>query len=309
MGTHHHHHGGHARVDGGEKRLLFSIVLNLFIAVVQFAGGLLSGSLALLSDALHNATDASSLGVSYGARRISRRKATSNKTFGYRRAEIIGAFINLIVLTLIGFYLIIEAVERFFDPRAIDSTVMIAIALASVAVNVLTGAILYRDAQESLNVRSAFLHILTDAVSSAAIVLGGLLILWLGALWIDPLLTALIALYILYHSYGLLRETVDILMESVPADVDVEEVRAAIQKEAPVQEVHHLHVWRLDDRHTALEAHVVIDEDDLMAMEAIKGAIKARLSSSFGIEHSTLEFEVAPCQHPQAGRCYVQTAG
>lgn len=293
------------RASGGEKRLLFSIVLNLFIAVVQFIGGILSGSLALLSDALHNATDASSLGVSYGARRISRRGATSHKTFGYRRAEIIGAFINLIVLVLIGLYLIIEAVERFFDPRVIDGTLMIVIALVSVVANVVVGVILHRDAQESLNIRSAYLHIVTDAASSAAIVLGGFLILWLGFVWIDPLLTVLIALYILYHSYDMLRETVDILMESAPTDIDVEEVRAAIQAEAHVLDVHHLHVWRLDDRHTALEAHVVIDEDDLLKMERIKQAIKARLVD-FGIEHSTLEFETIPCEHPPAaGRCYV----
>ena len=176
MGHQHHHH--HIEVRGSERRLAISIVLNLVISVAEVVGGLLSGSLALLSDALHNFSDTASLCISLSARRIGRREATSVKTFGYKRAEIIGAFVNLVTLVLIALYLIKEAVERFFNPQPIDGTIMLVVAVIGLAANVATAVLLFRDAKESLNIRSTFLHIITDAVSSVGVVLGGVLILY-----------------------------------------------------------------------------------------------------------------------------------
>ncbi len=296
MGHQHHHH--HIEVRGSERRLAISIVLNLVISVAEVVGGLLSGSLALLSDALHNFSDTASLCISLIARRIGRREATSVKTFGYKRAEIIGAFVNLVTLVLIALYLIKEAVERFFNPQPIDGTIMLVVAVIGLAANVATAVLLFRDARESLNIRSTFLHIITDAVSSVGVVFGGVLILYYEVYLVDPILTLLISLYILYHSYEMLRETVDILMEGVPKNIDLVQLVAEVETLDRVLGMHHLHVWQFDEKTVALEAHIVIDETDLEHMEAMKHAIKHTLGEVFHIHHSTLEFEFAPCHDP-----------
>lgn len=301
----HAHHGHPPGPEGGGRRLLLSIALNLLITVAEFVGGILSGSLALLSDALHNFSDTTSLGISYGARRIAQREANQRKTFGYRRAEIVGAFINLITLVLIALYLMKEAVERFFEPQPIDGAVMLVVALIGLAANVATAFLLFRDARDNLNIQSAFLHIVSDAVSSVGVVVGGLLILEFGFYFVDPLLTLAISLYILYHSYGMLRRTVDILMESTPRGFDTDRLKQAVRALDGVVDLHHLHVWQLDEAHTALEAHIVIEKGDLEQMEEIKGEIKGLLGRSFHISHSTLEFEFVPCG-PAGAHCYEQ---
>lgn len=302
--SHGHHHGhAHGTAEGGEKRLLFSIVLNLLITAAEVVGGLLSGSLALLSDALHNASDTISLGVSYAARRISRRAANTQKTFGYRRAEVVGAFINLITLVLVALYLIVEAVERFLDPQPVNGSVMFVVALIGLSANAVTAVLLFRDSKSSLNMRSAFVHILSDAFSSVGVVIGSLLILWYDVYLADPIITLAISVYILFHAYGMLRQTINILMEGAPHGLDLDDVVEAMQATERVLDVHHLHVWQLGEATRALEAHVVIDEDNLGQMEAIKRDLKELLHEQFHIEHSTLEFELIPCStlsHP----CY-----
>ena len=303
MGHHHHPHS-EADTAGSERRLIWSIALNLLITVAEVIGGVLSGSLALLSDALHNFSDTASLGISLAARRIGRRAATSNKTFGYKRAEIIGAFVNLVTLVLIALFLIKEAVERFLNPQPIDGTIMLVVATIGLRANVLTALLLFRDVKGSLNIRSAFLHIVSDAVSSVGVVLGGVLIVQFQIYIVDPILTALIALYILYHSYEMLRETTDILMESVPKNIDLDEVVAEVEAVDRVLGAHHVHVWQFDEQNVALEAHVVIDKDDLEHMEAVKHAIKDRLGTRFHIHHTTLEFEFIPCHDHDDARCY-----
>lgn len=302
MAHHHgHSHHGHAHGrPGGEKRLGWSIALNLLITIAEVVGGLLSGSLALLSDALHNLSDTASLGISLVARRMAGRAATSAKTFGYRRAEIIGAFVNLITLVLIALLLIKEAVERLLEPQPIDGLTMLVVAVIGLLANVLTAVLLYRDAKESLNIRSAFLHIIADAVSSVGVVLGGLLIIFYDVHIVDALLTVAISVYILWHSYGMLRETVDILMEGTPKDLDVAHLIASVQAIDHVLDMHHLHVWQLDENHAALEAHIVIDKTQMERMESIKQEIKAELADHFGISHSTLEFEFVPCDESDA---------
>jgi cobalt-zinc-cadmium efflux system protein len=309
MAHHHHHHHHPAAPENGKKgdfRLLMTIFLNLLITVAEVVGGVLSGSLALLSDALHNFSDTASLGISYAARRISRQDANKRKTFGYRRAEIIGAFFNLVTLVLVAFYLIKEGAERLLSPVPIDGAVMLWVAVVGLAANLLTALLLWRDAAGSLNIRSAFLHIVTDAVSSVGVVLGGVLVLLYDFYLIDPILTIGLSLYILYHSYKMLRETVDILMESAPSHLDLNRITRDIQRIDRVRNMHHLHVWQLDESNTALEAHIVIDKDDLERMEAIKHTIKAELAHHFGITHTTLEFEFIPCDPPAEPHCYEQ---
>ncbi len=298
MSDHHHHDLPHSDRAGGGARLGFSIALNLIITIAEVVGGLISGSLALLSDALHNFSDTSSLAIAYAARRYAKRAPDRLKTFGYKRAEIIGAFVNLITLVLIALFLIKEGVSRMLDPQPIDGPVMLVVAVIGLLANVGTALLLWRDARHSLNIKSAFLHIITDAVSSVGVVLGGLLILWYDVYLVDPILTLGISVYILFHSYRMLRRTVDILMEATPPDLDLDAVLRAVEALDHVIDMHHLHVWQLDDEHAALEAHIAIEKGDLERMEEIKEAVKRLLAERFHIAHSTLEFEFVPCDQP-----------
>ncbi len=287
-----------------EGRLIASILLNLLITVAEVVGGILSGSLALLSDALHNFSDTASLGISLVARRMSKRRPDRRKTFGYRRAEIVGAFVNLVTLVLIALYLIKEAVERFLDPQPIDASIMLIVAVIGLLANIATAALLYRDARGSLNIRSAFLHVVADALSSVGVVGAGLLILLYDLTFVDPLVTLAVAGYMLYYSYHMLQQTVDILMESTPPGLVLADVVGEVQAQSGVLDMHHVHVWRLDESHTALEAHIVIDEEEMYRMEVIKNAVKDALESRFSISHSTLEFEFVPCADEVHDDCF-----
>ncbi len=292
--TPHDHQG--RRKDTTEGRLWISIFLNLAITVAELIGGLLSNSLALLSDALHNFGDTASLGISLIARKISGRDANIDKTFGYRRAEIVGAFINLIILVLVSLYLINEGIQRFFNPSPINGKIMFAVAFIGLLGNFITAFLLHAKSSENLNIRSAYLHILTDGLSSIGVIIGGYLILRYRLFVVDTILTIVLGLYILWHSYRMLRQTVDILMESTPKEVNLHKVTEAMQALPRVQDIHHLHVWRLDEKQICLESHVVIEESDLQAMEEIKKKLKKLLKEQFGITHTTLEFEFEPCE-------------
>lgn len=306
MGKRHSHHHGHHHHHGDgqtEGRLWISIFLNLTITVAEFVGGIISGSLALLSDALHNLNDTSSLGISLVARKVSKKKANKDKTFGYKRAEIIGAFINLITLVIIALFLIKEGVERFYNPQPIDGLVMFIVAIIGLLGNVITAVLLHRSSKESINIKSAYVHIMSDALSSVGVIIAGWLILQYQLYIVDTILTLIIAGYILWQSYYMLRDTIDILMESTPAEIDHQEVMLAMQQVTGVLDIHHLHVWRLDEDNILLESHVVIDENDMSKMENIKSSLKQLLNTSFGIHHSTLEFEFEPCEEHAAKPC------
>lgn len=294
MSHKHHHH--HPEVNESTIfRLWISIILNLIITIAEIIGGLLSNSLALLSDAVHNLSDTASLGITLVAKKIAKRGSNAEKTFGYKRAEIIGAFINLITLVLIALFLIKEGFERFLNPQEINGFMMLWVSVVGLLGNVITAVLLYRDSKSSLNMRSAFIHILSDGLSSVAVIIGGWLVYKYQWYIIDPILTLLIGAYILWHSYHMLRETINILMEAKPEDIDSKELVTAMKAVPNVCDVHHLHVWQLDEHNILLESHVVIEEQDLRKMEEIKSALKEMLFHDFGIQHSTLEFEFEPC--------------
>lgn len=296
----HHHHHGEGQTEG---RLWISIILNFIITVAEFVGGIISGSLALLSDALHNLNDTVSLVISLIARKISKKEANREKTFGYKRAEIIGAFINLITLVIIALFLIKEGVERFYNPQPIDGMVMFIVAIIGLLGNVITAVLLYRSSKENLNIRSAYIHIMSDAFSSVGVIIAGFLIIQYKVYVIDTILTLIIAGYILWHSYYMLRKTTNILMESTPTNIEIPDVQQAMTEIRGVLDIHHLHVWRLDEKNILLESHVVIDEDNMPQMETIKSSIKSLLSSNFDIHHSTLEFEFEPCDEHAESPC------
>ncbi|MGD8427877.1 MAG: cation diffusion facilitator family transporter [Balneolaceae bacterium] len=297
---HGHHHHGEGQTEG---RLWISIFLNLTITVAEFIGGLISGSLSLLSDALHNLNDTASLGISLAAKKISKKEADRDKTFGYQRAEIIGAFINLITLFIIALFLIKEGIERFYYPQPIDGLVMFVVAIIGLLGNVITAALLHRSSKENINLKSAYIHILSDALSSVGVILAGILILRYQVYIIDTILTLVIAGYILWQSYLMLRKTINILMESTPADVELSSIQKAMSTVRGVMDIHHLHVWRLDEHNILLESHVVIDEDNLKQMETIKASLKELLATQFDIHHSTLEFEFQPCEEDAKSPC------
>ncbi|HAW81615.1 MAG TPA: cation transporter [Balneola sp.] len=291
----HHHHHHHNFNDSSTLKLWISIFLNLAITIAEFVGGILSNSLALLSDAVHNLNDTLSLAISLVARKISKKGANNDKTFGYKRAEIIGAFINLITLVLVALFLIKEGVERFFDPQPIDGFTMFWVAIVGLLGNFITAALLFKDSKDNLNLKSAYIHILSDGLSSVGVIIGGWLILKYEWYIVDTFLTVGIGAYILWHSYHMLQETTDILMQSTPEQINLPELTSRIEKIHKVQEVHHVHVWRLDENEIMMESHIVVDEEDINEMEVIKKEIKTLLHDDFGIHHSTLEFECQPC--------------
>lgn len=301
--SHSHYHGHHHSGDQTEGRLWISIFLNLAITLAEFVGGIISGSLSLLSDAVHNLNDTASLGISLVARKVSKKKATKRKTFGYKRAEIIGAFINLITLVIIALFLIKEGVERFYNPQPIDGMVMFVVAIIGLLGNVITAVLLYRSSKENINIKSAYVHIMSDALSSVGVIIAGWLILKYQLYIVDTILTILIAGYILVQSYYMLRKTIDILMESTPTGIKMDEVTEAMQQIDGVLDIHHLHIWRLDEDNILLESHVVIDENDMANMERIKASLKELLNASFDIHHSTLEFEFEPCEDYAESPC------
>lgn len=290
---HHHHHHGH---DHGTTKLSWAVAVNMLLTAVQIVAGVLSGSLALVADALHNLSDAISLVIALVARKIGLKGADNSNTFGYKRAESVGALVNISTLFILGFYLGVEAVYRFFDPQPVQGWVMIAVASVAIVVNSLTAVLTFAMAKESINIKAAFVHNLIDALASVAVVGGGIAILYTGWLWIDPALTLLIGAYALWHGAKMIPDVLRILMQGVPAHMDVPAVLAAMGKVDKVKDVHHLHLWQLDEHKVHLEAHIMVNQADLAAMSAIKKAIKAMLHEQFHITHVTLEFEV-PGEH------------
>jgi cobalt-zinc-cadmium efflux system protein len=292
MGHDHNHSHGTENVSDGV--LLWTVIVNLGLSVFEFVAGAISGSVALMADALHNTNDAAALLIAYIARKISRKGADEQYTFGYRRAELIGAMIQLTALILVGLYLVYEAVRRFFDPEPLLGGWIMAAAGVALVVDVITAWLLWSMSKGSLNVKAAFLHNLTDAGASVAVLLGGAAIYWLDWTWVDPVLTLVIAGYILFMSFGMLKKTSRILMEGTPTNLSVDEIKEALQNLDGIENVHHIHVWELDEHHRALEAHVVIGEAcSIEELESLKATVKTCLGKHFSIHHSTLEFESA----------------
>ncbi len=305
--AHSHNHNHHHLTEGSDQtigRLWLSIGLNLLITLAEVVGGILSNSLSLLSDALHNLSDTASLGISLGARKISRWSPDQDKTFGYNRAEIVGAFINLVTLVLVGLYLIYEGIMRFLHPEPVNGLVMLVVAVIGLIGNFGTVGLLYKSSKGNLNIKSTFIHILSDGLSSVGVIIGGFLILKYHLYIVDTILTILIAVYILGHSYHMLRETINILMESTPGDINIDEMIGEVTKLPEVLDIHHIHIWRLDENQINMEGHILIPPDKLKDLEEIKNRIKNLLLEKFGISHSTLEFELNPCSDPNDQPCH-----
>lgn len=288
---HQHHQHSHPVISG--KNLLITILLNIGITLAQIIGGFVSGSLSLLSDAMHNFTDVLALIISYVANRLSHKKKQDlHKTFGYKRAEIIAAFVNAATLIIIAVLLIIEAIKRFQEPREIASGMVIWLAILGIAGNGLGVLFLKKDADSNMNMRSAYLHLLTDMLASVAVLIGGLLMKLYQIYWVDPVLTIIISVYLIYVSWRLFIDSLKILMLFAPQNIHIEDIEKEVLQLPYIRNIHHVHIWQLNDRDTHFEAHIEFTKDiSLSDFDAICEKIEHLLSGKFAINHVTLQPE------------------
>jgi len=284
MEHHHHEHTG--------RNLAITVLLNGIITVGQFAGGIISGSLALISDALHNLSDVISVVLAWVAHRIGLKPQTSKSTFGYKRAEILAAFINAVSLIAVSVFLIFEAVKRFIDPREVDFKWMLGLGILGLLANGLSVFILHDNKEENLNIKAAYLHLIGDAMTSVAVILGALCIWLFKVYWIDPLVTVLISIYIFVHTFKILKESVGILMQFAPSEIDQDEVVSVLLEVQEIKSVHHIHLWQLSDHKFYFEAHLVLS-DNIQISETSNITLKAKqlLNSRFEITHTTFQYE------------------
>ena len=290
MATTDNHPHDHKDLKG--RNLLITIVLNIVITVSQVIGGLLSGSLSLLSDALHNFSDVTSLIISYVADRYSKKEASFDKTFGYKRAEIIAAFVNAATLLLVAVYLIYEAIRRFINPQEIESSLVIWLALLGIVANGFSVLLLHKDSKENMNMRSAYIHLFTDMSASVAVLIGGLLMNYFGWFWVDSLLTVLIALYLLVVGIDLLKNSFNVLMLFTPKDIKLERITKKIITISEVKSIHHIHVWQLNEQERHLEAHMEFSKNlSLSEFDEILEKVKKILFDDFGINHVNIQPE------------------
>jgi len=294
MGHNHKHHHLQDSSDLSGQKIFWVTFLNVAITITEVLGGLFSGSLALLSDSLHNLSDTISIVLSFAANKISSRPRSTSKTFGYKRAEILAAFINSAVLLGISLWLILEAWHRFQNPEVIDGTLMLIVATIGLVANLLSVFLLENDSRKNMNIKSSYLHLISDTVSSFGVILGGIAIKLWGISWIDPLITLLISLYIIRETWSILKKSTDIFMQGSPK-LDYERIKEDVEKLDGVKNIHHIHCWMLNESTLLLEAHVDMDDMLLSRAESIYCSIEHILKEHYGISHVTLQAEVNFC--------------
>lgn len=294
----HEEHGHSHDISGlSRKKIFWVTLLNATITITEIIGGIVSGSLSLLSDAMHNFSDTLSIVISYVANRIGSKPKDEKKTFGYKRAEILAAFINSLVLTVISVFLIYEAIERFLNPQGIETGVMLIVALIGLLANLFSVILLQKDSKKSMNIKSSYLHMLSDTLSSVGVILGGLLIRFWNITWVDPLITALIALYIFKEAIEILKESINILMQSSP-DLDYMAIIKEVEVMEHVNNMHHVHAWRMDEENIFFEAHIDIEDMTLSNAQGILQTIEELLLDHYHIHHVTLQIETNQCCEP-----------
>ncbi|MDD2245573.1 MAG: cation diffusion facilitator family transporter [Proteiniphilum sp.] len=298
MHTHsEHHHTHHHHTDQVRgKKMLWATLLNFSITIVQFIGGIVSNSLSLISDSIHNLGDSSAIFIAFLAGKRAEKSPDERKTFGYRRTEILVALFNAVVLIAICIFLFFEAYRRLIHPEPIKGKVMLIIAVFGLLANLISVVILHHDKNHNLNVRAAYLHLLGDTLSSVAVILGGVAIWIWNIYWIDPIITVLVGIYIIYHTWSIVRQTLNILMQASPEGLDIRELKREVESFNEVENMHHLHVWKLDDEHIHLEAHINIKENlPVSEVQAVRLQIEEMMWEKYGISHITLQTEYKGC--------------
>ena len=274
------------------NRLLIATFLNFIIALVEFIGGLISNSLSLISDALHNLSDALAVFIAWIAHKVSKRPSNQKRTFGYKRIEILAALLNAIILAAISIFLFYEAYKRLKDPQEVKGLIMLIVATIGFFANLLAVILLHHDSKKNINFKAAYLHLLGDTLSSIAVIIGGILIYFYDIYWVDPVITIIIGIYILKETFGILKQANDILMQGTPSGADLEAIRHDLETIDEIANIHHVHMWNLDDQSIHFECHVDLKKDvTLSETEKIYRKMEILLKTKFHISHLTIQFE------------------
>jgi len=288
----HAHNHDHSDLSG--KKIFWVTVLNAAITISEIIGGIFSGSLALLSDALHNLSDTIAIALSYFANRFAQKPRDEKRTYGYKRAEILAALVNATVLLALSVLLVIEAFKRWQSPETINGLMMIVVALVGLIANFISVFLLEKDSHHNLNIKSSYLHLISDMVSSIGVLVGGVAIQLWGIIWIDPLITALISIYIIRETWQIIKKTVNILMQS-SAPLNYETIKTEIEKIEKVKNIHHVHTWMSDEKTVYFEAHIEMADMPLSEVCLVTAEIEHLLKEKEGIYHVTLQAEVDKC--------------
>lgn len=279
------------------RNLLLTVLLNVFISIAELVGGILSNSLALISDAIHNFSDGIAIAITYISQKISNKQSNQSNTFGYKRIQILAALFNAVTLIAICIFLLFEAYQRFLNPEPVQSIPMFIVAAIGLIANII-GVFLLKDfSSGNLNIKAAYLHLIGDSLSSVAVIVGGILIYLFDIQWIDPLITVLISLYIIKETYHILAETYSILMQASPKSIDIILISEEIKLIPGVKNIHHIHVWSLTDQMIHFEGHIELSEDmRISESQDIYCKVKEILIHNHGIQHITLQAEFNFCQ-------------
>ena len=290
MSEHIHHHHHHNEVtQKSVKLLILSFVINMLLSVAEIIGGIISGSVSLIGDALHNTSDAFSILIAVIAFKIGNKKASAKYTYGFKRAEIIGGFVNLILLFISGCYLLVEGIERLINPQQIDGLLIIWISVLALIIDALTAKISHHDAHHNSNMKMVFIHNLADAFGSIGVIISGLCIMWFDLYRVDGIVALLIAFYMIFQSVVSFPQIVNILMNAVPDNIDIEQVKNSLLAIKNIKNVHHLHLWCISEHNVAIECHIESDNNDII-VEATQ-----LLKDKFGITHCNFQVENKSC--------------
>jgi cobalt-zinc-cadmium efflux system protein len=277
------------------SRLGLALALTLAFVVIEAAAGLAANSLALLTDAAHNLTDVFALALAWYALRLTLQPANARQTYGYHRAGILAALVNAATLALVALGIFYEAWRRFMDPQDVQAGILVIVGAAAVVVNLVTALLIRRGSQGDLNLRAAFVHLMGDVLTAVGAVVAGVIIYFTGLNWLDPLVSVLIGLLILWNAWGILREAIDILLESSPRDVDVSAMLREVMQVDGVLGVHDLHVWSISRGLRSMSAHIVTDDLSISAGASIRARINELVNRRYNIGHATLQLECAYC--------------
>ncbi|HSL29773.1 MAG TPA: cation diffusion facilitator family transporter [Anaerolineales bacterium] len=277
------------------RRLSLALFLTLAFVVIEAGAGIFANSLALLTDAAHNLTDVIALALTWFAVRITSQPANARRTYGYHRAGILVALLNSTTLVLISLGIFFEAYRRFMAPPEVESGILIGVGLVAVVINLVTALLIHRGSEHDLNLRSAFIHLMGDVISTVGAVIAGVIIYFTGANWLDPFVSVLIGFLILYNAWGILRDAVDILLEATPRDVNIKEMVKDIAAVDGVLGIHDIHVWSLTQSLRTMSAHILTDDLHISAGGNIQRQINEVLRHRYNISHATLQLECVDC--------------